>query len=108
MLKLLRHLKPYRRSVAIVLALALGQSIANLYLPRLMADIVDDGIARGDSRAILSIGGWMLLIAIAATACAIAGSYFAARVATGFVQAIRGRIFSRVAHFSIHQFAQFS
>src|SRR5262245_30865974 len=108
MFKLLRHMKPYRGSVGIVLALALGQSLANLYLPRLMADIVDEGIARGDNQAILSIGGWMLLIAIAATACAIAGSYFAARVATGFVQSIRGRIFSGVAHLSIHQFARFS
>jgi ATP-binding cassette subfamily B protein len=101
-------MKPYRGPVGIVLALALGQSLANLYLPRLMADIVDEGIAKGNNQVILAIGGWMLLIAIAATACAIAGSYFAARVATGFVQSIRGRIFSRVAHFSIHQFAQFS
>jgi ATP-binding cassette subfamily B protein len=108
MLKLLRHIQPYRGAVSIVLALALAQSIANLYLPRLMADIVDQGIAKGNNQVILSIGGWMLLIAIAATACAIAGSYFAARVATGFVRSIRGRIFARVAHFSIYQFAQFS
>jgi ATP-binding cassette subfamily B protein len=108
MLKLLRHIQPYRGSVAIVLALALAQSIANLYLPRLMADIVDQGIAKGDNQVILWIGGWMLLIAVGATACAIAGSYFAARVATGFGRAIRGQIFSRVAHFSIHQFAGFS
>ena len=39
--KLLRLIAPYRASVAIVLALALAQSLANLYLPRLMADIVD-------------------------------------------------------------------
>ena len=66
MLKLLRYVTPYRRSIAIVLVLALVQSIANLYLPRLMADIVDEGIAKGDTRAILAIGGWMLLIAVAA------------------------------------------
>jgi len=108
MLKLLRHIQPYRGSVAIVLALALAQSVANLYLPRLMADIVDQGIAKSDKQVILWIGGWMLLIAVAATGCAIAGSYFAAKVATGFGQSIRGRIFSRVAHFSIHQFAGFS
>jgi ATP-binding cassette subfamily B protein len=108
MLKLLRHMTPYRGSVGIVLALALGQSIANLYLPRLMADIVDEGIAKGNNQVILSIGGWMLLIAIAATAAAVAGSYFSAKVATGFVRGIRGQIFGRVAHFSIHQFARFS
>jgi len=60
--KLLRLIAPYRASVVIVLALALAQSLANLYLPRLMADIVDQGIVKEDNAAILSVGVWMLLI----------------------------------------------
>lgn len=108
MLKLLRHMQPYRASVAVVLMLALAQSLANLYLPRLMADIVDEGIAKGDTRAIVVIGGWMLLIAVAATGCAVAGSYYASRIATGFGRIVRSRIFARVEHFSVHQFARFS
>ena len=50
MLKLLRLLRTYRRSVALILVLALAQSLANLSLPRLMADIVDEGIVKGDTR----------------------------------------------------------
>ena len=108
MLKLFRHLEPYRVSIGIVLLLALAQSIANLYLPRLMADIVDEGIARGNSRAILVIGVWMLVVAQAATACAAVGTYFAARVATGFGRTIRSLIFDRVEHLSVHQFSRLS
>ena len=108
MLQLFALLKPLRGSVAIVTALALAQSLANLYLPRLMADIVDFGIVRGDTRTILEIGGLMLLVAIVGTICAGAGSYFASKVATGFGRIIRGRVFDRVAHFSVHQFEEFS
>jgi ATP-binding cassette, subfamily B, multidrug efflux pump len=107
MLKLFRFLEPYRAYVAIVLSLALAQSLGFLLLPRLMSDIVDAGIVKGDQRAILRIGGLMLLMSIAATLCAIAGSYFSAKVATGFGRILRGAIFARVEHFSIHQFDRF-
>jgi ATP-binding cassette, subfamily B, multidrug efflux pump len=107
MLKLFRLLAPYRGYVAIVLVLALAQSIGFLLLPRLMSDIVDKGIVKGDQRAILEIGGLMLLMSTAATLCAIAGMYYASKVATGFGRILRGAIFARVEHFSIHQFDRF-
>jgi ATP-binding cassette, subfamily B, multidrug efflux pump len=108
MLKLFRLIKPYRGSVAIVMVLAMAQSIGFLLLPRLMSDIVDKGIVRGDERAILETGGLMLLMSIAATLCAIAGSYYSSKVATGFGRLLRGAIFARVEHFSVHQFERFS
>src|SRR5262249_23331016 len=107
MLKILRLIAPYRRAVAIVLVLALAQSLAFLFLPRLMSDIVDRGIVRGDTRVILEIGGLMLLMSIAAPSCAIAGSYYSAKVATGFGRILRGAIFARVERLSIHQFDRF-
>ena len=61
MLKLFRLITPYRGYVALVLVLALAQSIGSLLLPRLMAEIVDQGIVKGDQRAILQTGGLMLL-----------------------------------------------
>src|SRR3954462_2313826 len=81
MLKLSRFLAPYRGHVALVLVLALAQSIGALLPPRLMADIVDRGIVRGDQGVILRIGGLMLLMSIVATLCAVAGSFFSAKVA---------------------------
>src|SRR3954468_23598204 len=107
MLKLFRLITPYRGYVAIVLVLALAQSIGFLLLPRLMSEIVDRGIVRGDQRVILEIGGLMLIVSIIGTLCAIGGSYYAAKVATGFGRILRGAIFARVEHFSVHQFDRF-
>jgi ATP-binding cassette subfamily B multidrug efflux pump len=108
MLKLFRLITPYRGYVALVLVLALAQSIGFLLLPRLMSDIVDNGIVKGDQRAILTTGGLMLLMSIVATVCAIAGSYYSSKVATGFGRMLRGAIFARVEHLSIHQFDRFT
>ena len=104
MLKLFRFLNPYRGSIAVVLVLALAQSISSLLLPRLTADIVDHGIVRGDHAAIYRTGGLMLLMSIVATLCAIAGSFYSSKVATGLGRALRGAIFARASHLSIHQF----
>jgi len=49
LIRLLRtYLRPYSREVAIVVVLVTIQSIANLYLPNLNADIINNGIAKGD------------------------------------------------------------
>ena len=108
MFRLFAFLNPYRRAVALVLALALAQSLASLYLPRLMADIVDHGIVPGNTRQIWITGGLMLLMALVGTACAVASSYLSSRTASGFGRDLRNRIFDRVAHLSVHQFDHFS
>src|SRR3954468_2839958 len=107
MLRLTRFLTPHRREIGLVLALALAQSIGNLWLPRLTSDIVDRGIVRGDTRAILEVGGLMLLMSMVATLCAIASSYYSAKVATSFGRNLRGAIFSRAERLSLHQFESF-
>ena len=104
MIRLFRFLKPYRALIALVLVLAFLQSLANLYLPTLMADIVDKGIVKGDTNYILRIGGLMLLITLGGTFCAIVGAFFAARVAVGFGRIVRGKLFTHVEDFSLHEF----
>ena len=108
MLKLFAFLAPFRAAVALVLVLAMVQSLASLYLPRLMADIVDHGIVPGDTRQIMIYGGLMLLMALVSTAASVASSFLSAQVASGFGRDVRNQIFDRVAHFSVHQFDQFS
>ena len=71
MLKLSRFLAPHRGHLALVLVLALAQSLSNLLLPRLTSEIVDRGIVLGDQRHIVEIGGLMLLISLLATAAAV-------------------------------------
>jgi ATP-binding cassette subfamily B multidrug efflux pump len=104
MIKLLRFLKPYRVSVVIVLILAFAQAFANLYLPNLMANIVDNGIIQGNTTYIWQTGGVMTLVSIGGVICAILGSFFASRLSTGFGRIIRGKIFTHVENFSLHEF----
>ncbi|HEX2863011.1 MAG TPA: hypothetical protein VHN99_00470, partial [Deinococcales bacterium] len=80
MLKLARFLRPYRWLVAGVLLVLLLQSLAELYLPTLMADIINTGVLKGDVPYIWRIGGLMLLVAFGSGACAIVSSYLSARV----------------------------
>lgn len=104
MLKLLRFLRPYRMILIVVVVLAFGQAIANLYLPTLMADIIDYGIFKNDIAYIWRTGGLMLLITIGGTIAAIVGIFFSSQVATGFGKIIRARLFTHIERFSLHEF----
>lgn len=104
MMKLFRFLKPFRLPVAFVLGLVFFQSLAELYLPTLMSDIVDIGIVNGDTAYIWKMGGWMLLVAAGGTLCAIAGSCLSAKVASGFGRNLRRRLFTHVENFSLQEF----
>ncbi len=108
MTRLLRLLKSYKASLALVLLLALLQSIANLALPTLMADIVDNGIVKSNTGYILRVGGVMLLVTIGGMICAIAGAFISSRVALGFGRILRARVFSHVQAFSLQAFDTFS
>ncbi|WP_153980292.1 ABC transporter ATP-binding protein [Paenibacillus xylanilyticus] len=104
MMKLFRMLKPYQIPIIFILGLVLLQSLAELYLPTLMADIVNDGIVKGDVPYIWQIGGWMLVIAIGGTACSVLASYLSSRTAGGFAKQLRSRVFRHVENFSLQEF----
>jgi len=104
MVKLLKYLRPFAPAIAGVLVLVLFQTLAELYLPTLMSDIVNIGIVKGDTRYILRVGVWMLLVAAGAGACAVAASYLSARVAVGFGKDLRSRVFTRVQSYSLGEF----
>ncbi|MBW4838663.1 MAG: ABC transporter ATP-binding protein/permease [Paenibacillaceae bacterium] len=104
MIKLFRNLKPYRWLVAAVLIFVFFQTLSELYLPTLMADIVDKGVVNGDTPYIWRIGGLMLLVALGGMACSIAASYFSSRAATGFGKLLRGKVFKHVSNFSLEEF----
>ncbi len=104
MIKLFRFLKPYQFVIVAIFVLLFLQVMSDLYLPTLMADIVNYGIVKGDTNYIWRIGGLMLVIAIAGTICAVIGSYYASKVAVGFGRIIRGKLFSHVERFSLHEF----
>jgi ATP-binding cassette subfamily B protein len=104
MIKLFRFLKPFQWSIAAVLALIFFQSLADLYLPTLMSDIVDIGIVNGDTQYIFRVGGVMLLFTAASAFCMIIASFLSSKIATGFGKNLRGMVFSRVESYSLYEF----
>lgn len=108
LIRLLRsRLRPYRRPLLVVVALQLAGTMASLYLPSLNADIIDLGIATGDTGFIMRAGGWMLLVTLIQVACSIAAVYFGARIAMGFGRDVRRAVFHRVGEFSAREVNRF-
>ncbi|MEV4760684.1 ABC transporter ATP-binding protein [Micromonospora sp. NPDC049559] len=106
--RLLRtYLRNYRGPLTAVVLLQLVGTMASLYLPSLNADIIDQGIARGDTGYIVRTGGWMLLVSAVQIACSIAAVYLGARTAMGFGRDVRSAIFHRVVGFSAREVGQF-
>jgi ATP-binding cassette, subfamily B, multidrug efflux pump len=95
-----RYLAPYRSPIVLVLGLLLVQAIGNLYLPTLNGDIINNGVAKGDTDYILRIGGLMLAASLILAIASVVAVYFGARVAMGFGRDVRGALFRKVETFS--------
>ena len=101
MIRLLRQrLRPYWRQIVLVMALLLVQAIANLYLPTLNADIINNGVVTGDTAYIVKAGAVMLGVTLIFVIAAIIGVYWGSKVAMGFGRDVRGALFRRVESFS--------
>ncbi|NJP32737.1 ABC transporter ATP-binding protein [Micromonospora thermarum] len=108
LIRLLRtHLRPYRRPLAAVVALQFVGTMASLYLPSLNADIIDLGVARGDTGYIVRTGGWMLVVSLVQIVCAVAAVYLGARTAAAFGRDVRAAVFAHVNRFSAREVARF-
>jgi ATP-binding cassette subfamily B protein len=108
LIRLLRtYLRPYKPLLIVVVVLQAAQTIAALYLPSLIADIIDRGVARGDTGYIWSTGGLMLLITLVQITCAATAVYFGAKAAMGFGRDVRSGIFHQVSDFSAREMGQF-
>ncbi len=101
------YLRPYKRWLAIIVALQLVGTIASLYLPSLNADIIDQGVVTGDTDYILRVGAVMLGISLIQVVCTIVAVYFGARTAMGFGRDLRSKVFHRVGEFSAREMAKF-
>ena len=104
---LVEYLRPQRRLLLAVVVFQLAASIASLYLPTLNADIIDQGVAKGDTEYILRIGGLMLAVTLLQVICTVVAVYFGAKAAMALGRDVRGAIFSRVAAFSEQEVTRF-
>lgn len=95
-----RNLAPHKGPLIAIVLLQFLSTIATLYLPTLNADIIDDGVVKGQIDVIMNLGLWMLLITAGQVVCAIAATYLSARLAMGVGRQIRRDLFNKVETFS--------
>ena len=94
------YLPKYRWPLVFVLVLLSIQAIANLFLPELNADIINNGVVKGDIPYILRTGGFMLLVTGILGVAAVIGVYFSAKTSMAFGRDVRSGIFRKVETFS--------
>ncbi|MGO4299578.1 ABC transporter ATP-binding protein [Leifsonia sp. RAF41] len=102
-----RFLRPHWPLLIGVIFFQLAQSLLSLWLPTLNAQITDNGIAKGDTSYILSVGTEMLGVTLVQVACAITAVYFGAKVAMLVGRDLREAIFHRVGEFSEREVSSF-
>jgi ATP-binding cassette subfamily B multidrug efflux pump len=101
------HLVPYKGELVAILVLQLIGAIAALYLPTLNADIIDSGVAKGDTGYIIRTGAWMLGVSVVQVVATIAAVYYASRTSMGMGRDLRASIFHRVGDFSAQEVSKF-
>ncbi|MEV6796345.1 ABC transporter ATP-binding protein [Streptomyces sp. NPDC051320] len=108
LIKILRtYLRPYKKPMALLGLLQLFQTCATLYLPTLNADIIDNGVVKGDSGYILGYGGLMIAISLVQVGCNIGAVYYGARTAAALGRDVRAGVFDRVQSFSAREVGHF-
>ncbi|MBF6473808.1 MULTISPECIES: ABC transporter ATP-binding protein [Nocardia] len=106
--RLLRtHLQPYRAQLAGVVVLQLISVIAMLYLPSLNADLIDNGVTKGDLGYIWTTGLWMLAVTGVQIVASAASVYLGAQAAMGAGRDLRGALLHRVGTFSAREVGMF-
>ena len=104
MIKLLKYMRPFSLLIFLIIFLMVGMAIAELYLPIILADMINNGMMLGDSAYVLKKGVLMLVVAIASSSFSILGALLSAKAALGFGRDVRNHIFTRVSSYSIEEF----
>ncbi|PAN01033.1 multidrug ABC transporter ATP-binding protein [Streptomyces sp. Alain-F2R5] len=108
LIRLLRAcLRPYRKPIALLVALQFVQTCASLYLPTLNADIIDNGVVKGDTGYILGYGALMIATSLVQVVGNVGAVYFGARTASALGRDLRGAVFDRVQSFSAREVGGF-
>lgn len=104
---LTRFLRPYAKQIILVMALMLAQAIGGLYLPELNADIINNGVAKGDVDYIIRIGAFMLLVTFVLGVISIISVYYSSKASMSFGRDLRSAVFRHVGTFSQAEVNQF-
>ncbi|MDD6550602.1 MAG: ABC transporter ATP-binding protein, partial [Lachnospiraceae bacterium] len=104
---IVKNIKGYW-TVSILTPLAMLLEVAmEMVLPSLMADIIDNGVNKGNQTIILQDGGWMLLVALVGLAAGIGGGVFGAKASAGLARNLRGSMFRKIQTYSFENIDKF-
>ena len=101
--KLKPYLKPYLKETILAPLFKLFEAILELFVPLIMAVIIDKGIGNKDTALILQQGAILIGLGIVGVAVSITAQYFAAKAATGFTADVRQALFAKIQYFSFSQ-----
>ena len=102
-----QYLRPYRKSVAFIVLLLLVQAIASLYLPSLNADLINNGVTKGNIGYIWKTGAIMLAASVLVMGASIWLGYLSSKVAMAFGRDLRTGVFATVENFSARELNKF-
>lgn len=97
------YLKPYLKETILAPLFKLFEAILELFVPLIMAVIIDKGIGNQDTSLILHQGAILICLGILGVVVSITAQYFAAKAATGFTADVRQALFSKIQYFSFSQ-----
>ena len=100
MKKLLIYLKDYKKETILAPLFKMLEASFELFVPLVIASIVDIGIENGNKGHILKMGGILLLLGIIGLVCSVTAQYFSAKAATGFATKLRNALFAHIQKLS--------
>lgn len=107
-MKLLKFLKPYWKIAIMAPICMMAEVIADLFQPKLMAKIVDEGVLNGDLNIIITTGLTMLLIAVLGSIAGMSASAFAGVASQSYSNDLRNETFRKVMSLSLEQTDEFT
>lgn len=105
---LLKELKEFKLPSILTPLCMIGEVIAEMIIPILMAKIVDDGINGQDMGLIFRTGGMMIVIALFGLIAGLGGAYFGSKASAGFARNLRKAMFDNIQTFSFSNIDKFS
>ena len=100
MRKLFTYLSDYKKESIIAPLFKMLEALFDLFVPLVVAGIINNGILKGDRTYIVRMCLVLILFAVVGMACAILAQYFAAKAAVGFSAKLRGALFAHIQKLS--------
>ena len=103
MKKVLIYLKDYKKETILAPLFKMLEASFELFVPLVIASMIDKGIEGNNKSYILSMGGVLVLLGIIGLICSVTAQYFSAKAATGFASRLRNALFSHIQKLSFRQ-----